>query len=388
MKIRNLLAIAALLPAVAPMSAQETIHANRPMESVTVNADGTVTIALRSASNANVGIVGNFIDGVAAMTRDSVVGVYTYTSQPLAPQFYTYHFKVDDVDVLDPSSVYTVRDIASVNNYFIIAGDDDNIATLMTNGRVAHGTVAHPWYHSDSLNTDRRMSIYLPAGYEKGERRYPVLYLLHGTGGDENAWLELGRMPQILDNLIAQGKAEPMIVVVPNGNVDAEAAPGYDPAGNTIPTGIYPNWMNGRFEQVFPEIVDYVDSNYLTLADVDHRAVAGLSMGGFNAMNISRYYPNMYGWVGLFSAATLDHRSASNDVFDNVEARLKDQMHNPLHLYWIGIGNKDFLYEANVKYRQMLDSIGFPYEYHESTGGHEWRNWRDYLDIFVRRLFK
>jgi enterochelin esterase family protein len=215
-----------------------------------------------------------------------------------------------------------------------------------------------------------------------------VLYLLHGTGGDENAWLELGRMPQILDNLIAQGKAEPMIVVVPNGNVDAEAAPGYDPAGNTIPTGIYPNWMNGRFEQVFPEIVDYVDSNYLTLADVDHRAVAGLSMGGFNAMNISRYYPNMYGWVGLFSAATLDHRSASNDVFDNVEARLKDQMHNPLHLYWIGIGNKDFLYEANVKYRQMLDSIGFPYEYHESTGGHEWRNWRDYLDIFVRRLFK
>lgn len=161
---------------------------------------------------------------------------------------------------------------------------------------------------------DRRINIYTPAGYEQsGDRKYPVLYLLHGMGGDEDEWTTFGRAAQILDNLIAQGKAEPMIVVMPNGHAAMEAAPGESSLGYYKPYHMKNGTMDGAFEAYFPEIITFVESNYRVQADKAHRAIAGLSMGGFHSANISLNYPDMFDYVGLFSAA-LNVQSAGQKI--------------------------------------------------------------------------
>ena len=144
------------------------------------------------------------------------------------------------------------------------------------------------WYHSVALDLDRRLTVYTPAGYETSGKRYPVFYLLHGMGGDENAWSELGRTAQIMDNLIAQGKAKPMIVVMTNGNDALEAAPGESSLGFTAPSMNLPKTMEGSFETAFPEVVKFIDKTYRTQANKKGRAIAGLSMGGFHSMHISK----------------------------------------------------------------------------------------------------
>lgn len=158
---------------------------------------------------------------------------------------------------------------------------------------VPHGTVSKVWYPSPTLGMERRrMTVYTPAGYEDSNKQYPVLYLLHGAGGDENAWSELGRAIQIFDNLIAQGKAEPMIVVMPNGNAAQEAVPGEYPNSMYKPSFANPKTMEGSFEKAFPDIMKYVESHYRTINDKNHRAIAGLSMGGFHSLYISANNPD------------------------------------------------------------------------------------------------
>ncbi len=169
---------------------------------------------------------------------------------------YSYTFIVDGLRINDPSNVYTIRDVASVTNVFIIGGDR---ADLYKIADVPHGTVSKVWYDSPALGMQRRLTVYTPAGYEKGNKRYPVFYLLHGMGGDENAWSELGRATQILDNLIAQGKAEPMIVVMTNGNAALQAAPGESSLGYAAPSIQLPKTMEGSFETAFPDVVHRLD---------------------------------------------------------------------------------------------------------------------------------
>lgn len=235
---------------------------------------------------------------------------------------------------------------------------------------------------------DRRITIYTPPGYEKSDANYPVLYLLHGMGGDEEAWMTLGRASQILDNLIAAGKAEPMIVVMPNGNVVQEAAPGESSLGFYKPQFQLPHSMDGTYEESFHEIIEFVDDNYRTIANKSRRAIAGLSMGGFHALHISRFYPNTFDYIGLFSAAINPNQSAQSHVYNNIEGTLLNQRNNGYKLYWIAIGKEDFLYQANEEFRKRLDLIDFTYLYRESDGGHIWRNWRIYLSEFVPMLFK
>ena len=214
------------------------------------------------------------------------------------------------------------------------------------------------------------------------------VYLLHGMGGDENAWSELGRATQIMDNLIAQGKAEPMIVVMPNGNASQEAAPGETSQGLAQPSFMLPKTMDGSFECAFPEIVNFIDKTYRTRRHKASRAIAGLSMGGFHAMHISKEYPDMFDYVGLFSAAVFRGEAEKSDVYAGMEDKLKTQFAKRPKLYWIAIGCEDFLYEENVEYRKLLDSNSFPYEYYESADGHIWKNWRIYLSQFATKLFK
>ncbi len=285
---------------------------------------------------------------------------------------------------LDLANVYVSRDVSTLNNIFIIPGER---ASLYTVHDVPHGNVAKVWYHSDALGTDRRMTVYTPPGYDSSETRYPVLYLLHGMGGDENAWSELGRTAYILDNLIASGKATPMIVVMPNGNVSQTAAPGETADGFTVPTLQRPKTMEGTFEAAFPEIVSYVDRTYRTIPEKHSRAIAGLSMGGFHSLHISKQYPDVFDYIGLFSAA-IDHYTEHSEVYDDFEGKLARQFAAKPALYWIGIGKTDFLYQSNEKFRKHLDSKGYPYTYYENEDGHIWRNWRIYLTEFVPQLFR
>lgn len=314
-------------------------------------------------------------------------GVWTYTTSMPSPELHTYCFYVDGMRMLDPSNVYMIRDIATYTNYFLVDGE---LSQNYFVREVPHGTVSKVWYPSPTLSMERRrMTVYTPAGYEDSNKQYPVLYLLHGAGGDENAWSELGRAIQILDNLIAQGKAEPMIVVMPNGNGAQGAVPGEYPNSMYKPLFANPKTMEGSFEKAFPDIMKYVESHYRTINDKNHRAIAGLSMGGFHSLYISANNPDLFGYVGLFSAAINRQAKGENTyIYENLEAKLAKQFSNAPKLYFIGIGNTDFLFQDNVKYRELLDANGYEYEYMETDGGHEWRNWRKYLNHFVPELFK
>jgi len=234
----------------------------------------------------------------------------------------------------------------------------------------------------------RRMMIYLPAGYDESRQKFPVLYLLHGTGGDETVWLEQGRTAQILDNLIAEGKAEPMIVVMPNGNVDEQAAAGMTPDNNVQPTFAHKKWMEGTFEQSFNDIMNWVDNNYRTRASKRYRAIAGLSMGGYHSLYISANQPEDFNYVGLFSPAISRMDKGKSKIYDDLETKLITQFKQHPRLYWMGIGKDDFLYKDNAKFRELLDKNRLRYTYHESEAGHEWANWRDYLVIFTQLIFK
>lgn len=314
-------------------------------------------------------------------------GVWTYTTSMPSPELHAYCFYVDGMRMLDPSNVYMIRDIATYTNYFLVDGE---LSQNYFVREVPHGTVSKVWYPSPTLGMERRrMTVYTPAGYEDSNKQYPVLYLLHGAGGDENAWSELGRAIQILDNLIAQGKAEPMIVVMPNGNGAQEAVLGEYPNSMYKPLFANPKTMEGSFEKAFPDIMKYVESHYRTINDKNHRAIAGLSMGGFHSLYISANNPDLFGYVGLFSAAINRQAKGENTyIYENLEAKLAKQFSNAPKLYFIGIGNTDFLFQDNVKYRELLDANGYEYEYMETDGGHEWRNWRKYLNHFVPELFK
>lgn len=369
-----------------------------------LNPDSTVTLRIFAPAAKSVGLAGNLVNvwHENQVNKDSINpyylpltgkdGLWEVTLGNLPADLYSYSFVVDGVPTLDPVNVYNVRDVKSVSNLFILPGEKSERYEVK---RVPHGTVSHPWYHSGFADNDRRLTVYTPAGYESNpDRRYPVLYLLHGMGGDETAWSELGRAAQILDNMIAAGEVAPMIVVMPNGNVARDAAPGESPLGYEVPEFHLPYTMDGNYEYLFPEIVNFIDTNFRTIPEKEKRAIAGLSMGGHHSMAISYTYPDLFDYVGLFSAVTHFESSSSAKgravpgFYDNQLDKLKNQFGKGLKLYWIGMGEKDFLYEDGKRFRAELDSIGAPYTYRESGGGHEWRNWRRYLVEFLPKLFK
>lgn len=397
--MKRSISVVALALTLFAASAQQALWNSAPAVSPEVHSDNRVTFRINAPDAKDVKVTGDFLPtqkintpfgafdapGYADLKRGEN-GVWEYTTaSPLAPELYSYTLVVDSLRINDPSNVYILRDISSLSNIFIIGGDR---ADLYKVNKVPHGTVSKVWYHNDSLDMDRRMTVYTPAGYEKVDKRYPVLYLLHGMGGDENAWSELGRATQILDNLIARGEAEPMIVVMTNGNISQEAAPGETSDGLLQPVAQRPRTMDGTFEATFPEVVEFVDSNYRTLPEKNSRAIAGLSMGGFHSLHISNEYPDLFGHVGLFSAKVLPVENATSEVYADFPGKLAAQFAKNPRLFWIAIGEKDFLYDENKKLREVLDTNGYPYTYYESPDGHIWKNWRIYLTEFLPLLFK
>jgi enterochelin esterase-like enzyme len=378
--------------------AQQALWGAPQITSPEINSDRSVTFRFDAPNADSVQITGDFlptqkmqtpygdfdVPGKANLIKGEK-GIWTFTSQPLGSDLYSYSIIVDGMKTTDPNNVYLIRDVASVFNVFIVGGGKGDLYSV---NKVAHGSITRRWYDSPGNGMARRITIYTPPGYESGKEKYPVLYLLHGMGGDEEAWIALGRTSQILDNLIALGKALPMIVVMTNGNVAQEAAPGESSLGLQKPNMMLPNTMDGKFEETFPDVIEFVESNYRVKADKADRAIAGLSMGGFHSLHISRYYPNTFDYVGLFSAAIMPNDKATSKVYSNVDATLEAQMKNGYKLYWIGIGKADFLYKNVTDYRAKLDGMGMKYTYVETEGGHTWTNWRVYLSQFVPLLFK
>ena len=364
-----------------------------------VNPDNTVTFRMVAPQAKRVQITGDFMPSmkmetpngtydspaVAELRKDDN-GVWTFKSKVLKPELYMYNFIVDGVKVTDPLNVYSLRDINNLFNIFLIPGGR---ADLYKVNKVPHGTVSKVWYDSPTAGLSRRCTVYTPAGYETSGKQYPVLYLLHGIGGDENAWSELGRATQILDNLIAQGKAEPMIVVMTNGNISQEACPGETSEGFKVPTMMLPKTMDGYFETAFPDVIKFIEKAYRVKADKAHRAIAGLSMGGFHSLYISINNPDTFDYIGLFSAAVDQGQPGGiESVYADRDAKIDRLFSKKPKLFWIGIGKDDFLIKNNNDLRAKLNAKHHKYTYLETDGGHIWRNWRIYLSEFVPLLFK
>ena len=366
--MKKYIILAAVAVASLFANAQQALWGGSQIVSPEIHPDKTVTFRMAAPKAVKVQITGDFLPtqkmqtpygefdalGVADLIEKDGVWEFT-TPEPLAPELYSYTMLVDGLKINDPSNVHRIRDVQSVSDVFIIPGER---ADLYSINDVPHGTVSKIWYNSPTLGMDRRLTVYTPAGYETSGKRYPVFYLLHGMGGDENAWTELGRASQILDNLIARGEAEPMIVVMTNGNAALQAAPGESSLGFTAPSMALPKTMEGSFETHFPEVVKFIDKNYRTIKNKKSRAIAGLSMGGFHSMHISKQYPDMFDYVGLFSAAIMPSKDVKSPIYDDFDGKLKSQFAKKPALYWIGIGNTDFLYEANKEFRKKLDDNG------------------------------
>ena len=240
---------------------------------------------------------------------------------------------------------------------------------------------------------DAGVAVYLPEGYGTHEKDYPVLYLLHGSGDDETGWLTKGRAKAVLDSLITNDLCQPMIVVMPNGYLEQTGK--HYPKEKRL-------WMESTFEENFSQLIAWTEAHFHTLTDKQHRAIAGLSMGGFHTMHTAALLNQAFDYVGIFSALYVPHIKqphaernleisdlalSDKPVYNQTEALLQLQFANPPKLYWIAVGKDDFLYQDNVVYRQYLDAKQYPYEYQESEGGHTWDNWIAYLTIFAQRLF-
>ena len=357
--------------------------------------DSRVTFRLMAPKATEVVLTGEWMAGQGAsqiMTR-SDSGLFSVTVGPLKPELYSYALTVDGVRIIDPANVLVRRDGVNYQSYFIVPGDGSDL--YVQKNDVMHGTVLKVWYPSAVLGMQRRMYVYTPAGYEDSKKKYPVFYLLHGSGGDEDAWTNMGREAQILDNLIAQGKALPMIVVMTNGNANQYAAQNDVSSVPFVPAqGAANPRPAGKFEEhLVKDVVPFIENHYRTYKDNNHRAIAGLSMGGDHTQTITNNNPGMFSYIGVFSMGIMN-TSRGQSQQDTLKLRqerdtkIEALKNSGYKLYWIGVGKDDFLYQSVVTMRNLLDKHNFKYVYRESTGGHTWTNWRIYLSEFAPLLFK
>ena len=287
------------------------------------------------------------------------------------PEIYTYNFVVDGVSVNDPQNILVQRDGTRFLSMVIIPGErSENY--VEANQR---GTVSHPWYDSKILGINRRLTVYTPYGYEANpKQKYPVLYLLHGAGGDEEAWTSMGRTAQILDNLIEKGLAEPMIVVMPNGNPGQQAA-----STLNLPTKQVTE-QDAYVKSLVTEIVPFIEKNYRAIPKKASRAIAGLSMGGGHTTRATILYPDVFDYICPLSCGIQDS--------PQLDAQLQGIKKAGYKLYWVGCGTDDFAWPGTEVLDKALERNGMEHTIYASDGGHVWFNWRLYLNTFARLLFK
>lgn len=315
--------------------------------------------------------------GGAEMNK-SDEGVWETTLE-VDPGYYRYNFDVDGVSVIDPRNPSTSE---SNGNTWSLVGVPGS--AWMDTQDVPHGAVAEVTYHSSSLQRFRRMHVYTPPGYQKGEGTYPVFYLLHGAGDCDDAWTTVGRAGFILDNLIATEKARPMIVVMPAGHTGAFRFGGPRPTAD-------------EFSQDFlHDIMPYIENNYRVKTDRHSRAIAGLSMGGAQTLNIGIPQLDKFAYLGVYSSGIfgiLPRPGAPEREGPTFEEQHQAILENPelkqgLKLFWFATGKDDFLVETSRATVDMFKKYDFDVVYEEGEGGHTWIVWRQYLNEFAPKLFQ
>ena len=362
-----------------------------------INPDNTITFRIHAPKATLVEVSGNWMpmvsNGSGGMIRKTLVlkkdskDIWSAKSEALAPEIYGYSFLVDGVSTLDPSNLMIARDgIFRTESVLYIPGEASELYWAKNGPK---GSVHEIWYKSPTLDLTRRMIVYTPPGYENTTKEYPVLYLLHGGGGDEEAWSTLGVAPNIMDNLINSGKATPMIVVMTNGNPSQAAAFTISPK-QTVTSPNVGGMANMQFEKsLVHDVIPYITANYRVKAGKENRALTGLSMGGLQTMNTSFMEPTLFDYIGVMSMgfADLSRFGIKVDHSKREQEILALKREQP-KVYWIACGIDDFLYESVVTMRKELEKQQFPYVYRESAGGHTWTNWRIYLSEFAQMIFK
>jgi enterochelin esterase family protein len=349
-----------------------------------VRPDRTVTFRLRAPEAATVSVSGDFVDTAQPMTKGED-GIWTTTVGPLRAALYNYAFSVSGVRVVDPTNpMIGTGDRTAGSSLFEVKGDKPAAWDLQS---VPHGAIHVNYYVSKKFDAQRMMYVYTPPGYDTSTTRYPALYLMHGAGGIESSWVTAGRANLILDNLIAEGRAKPMIVVMPYGRPGPAAtlgpAPAPPPATANAPqtqtsAGVFPN-------DVVEDVVGFAEKAYRLSSRADDRAVAGLSMGGNQTLLVGLTHLDMFRYIGAFSPVIFNQSVDQDykDAFADAAATNKR-----LKQFFIYCGKKDTLFASNKSFHELLDKRQIKHTFVETEGAHVWWNWRDYLVDFAPRLFR
>lgn len=350
-----------------------------------------VTFSLKAEKAAEVRLFGDFLPGVneynlggnVAMTR-SADGTWTYTARDLAPDFYFYYFEVDGIRVLDPHNLHLVCNYSEYYNSFLVEGPDS--ADYALTGAPAGHFVTH-WYDSPEYGGSRRLNVWLPADYDRS-KSYPVLYMIPGGGDDEDTWVDMGRLPQILSHKIASGEAVPMIVVMVNAMPNQWAAPH---VMNPIPgakshfelMGTPRGASGGEFcNDLIRNIIPFIERHYSVRTDRSGRAVCGVSMGGVYEMYLLEHHPDLFGGIAFMGSGIM------NAAPEAADASLRPLKETGYDLMWIGAGNKDMALRSARNLMEALDRSKMPYTYYDSDDGHNWRSWRRDLVQLLPLLFR
>lgn len=333
-----------------------------------VQADRTVTFRFFAPKASKVLVKGIAGQQPLAMTMDSQ-GLWSATSQSLAPDIYGYVFDVDGAPALDPLNRQTKKWIRSTN-LFEVRGIPPE---LWSQQPVPHGVVHRHLYASRIADTELSYAVYTPADYGQGQRSYPVLYLLHGYGDDSNAWSEVGKANLIADNLTAAGKIQPMIIVMPTGHPIPYDAGGYEKNYGALN-------LAAMERTLLEELIPAVDAAYRTRKTPEGRAIVGLSMGGGQSLEIGLGHLDVFRWVGGFSSALAGRDPAKSF------ARLAGQKERPNYL-WVGCGRDDSLIKHNQEIHDWLAEHSVKHVWHVSDGAHDWPVWRRYLIELLPHLF-
>ena len=338
-------------------------------DTVKINGGFTPTVKIKTS-------FGNMDVPSSLNLKKDEKGLWSITLPLPEPELYSYSFIVDGVAVNDPANIFMQRDGTRYLSVLLVPGKKtENYFEAKQ-----RGTVQQVWYDSPTIGINRRMFVYTPYGYETSGKGYPVLYLLHGAGGDEDAWSTMGRARQILDNLIEKGQAVPMICVMPNGNPNQMAA-----KTTMLPESEFdfrdPSKQNLYINSLAKDIVPFIEKNYRVIADPNHRAIAGLSMGGGHTIALANEYPGMFQYICPLSMGLWGEQP-------DIDTKLQGLKKAGYKMYWLACGNADFLYDSAKKLDAKLTDNGLKHTFFVTEGGHTWANWRVYLNTFATQLFK
>ncbi|HLJ94752.1 MAG TPA: alpha/beta hydrolase-fold protein [Gemmataceae bacterium] len=367
-------------PEAAAQAQRRQPTARDTLTSPEVLSDQRVTFRINAPKASEVTVRGDWMDagGPVKLQKDEK-GVWSVTVGPLKPDYYSYSFNVDSVKTLDPRNAMVKQGINSLDNLFFLPGPEAEFEALRN---VPHGEIREVWYSSSTLGMQRRMHIYTPPGYDSSKDRYPVFYLLHGGGDEDSGWSTVGRAGFILDNLLAEHKAKPMLIVMPNGSLPRPTTSGTAAAGGAAAAA------QDRFtHELLDDIVPFVEKNFRVLATAENRALAGLSMGGGQTLRVVTTHPDQFAYVGVWSAG-IGQNAADFEKRNATFLDQADKVNRIVKLFSISVGDKDFTFNGSKSLSELLTKRGIKNELHVSGGGHTWINWRHYLNDFAPLLFR